>query len=251
MPTPPPSTEIRPLKAIVLAAGRGERMRPLTDTTPKPLLKVHGKPLIEWHLEALARDGVREVVVNGAWLEQQLVDTLGDGSRFGLSIAYSLEGRDHGGALETAGGIAKALPLLCNANDSTAPDAFWVVSGDIFVPGFRFDAQLAHDFAAGDQLAHLWLVDNPPYHPRGDFGLDAQGLALSGEAASQGKRWTYANIALCRAGLLAPVMPGSRAALGPLLRAAMLDWRISAEVWHGAWENLGTPAQLDALNAAA
>ena len=96
---PPASAEIRPLKAIVLAAGRGERMRPLTDTTPKPLLKVHGKPLIEWHLEALARDGVREVVVNGAWLEQQLVDTLGNGSRFGLTIRYSLEGRDHGGAL--------------------------------------------------------------------------------------------------------------------------------------------------------
>ena len=251
MPTPPPCAEIRPLKAIVLAAGRGERMRPLTDATPKPLLKVHGKPLIEWHLEALARDGVREVVVNGAWLEQQLVDTLGDGSRFGLSIAYSLEGRDHGGALETAGGIAKALPLLCDAAHPEAHDAFWVVSGDIFVPGFRFDAQLAQEFAAGDQLAHLWLVDNPPYHPTGDFGLDAQGLALSGEAAARGERWTYANIALCRAGLLTSVTPGGRATLGPLLHAAMRDRRISAEVWRGAWENVGTPAQLDALNAAA
>jgi len=250
MPTPPPSAEFRPLKAIVLAAGRGERMRPLTDATPKPLLKVHGKPLIEWHLEALARDGVREVVVNGAWLEQQLVDTLGDGSRFGLSIAYSLEGRDHGGALETAGGIAKALPLLCDANDPTARDAFWVVSGDIYVPGFRFDAQLAHDFAAGDRLAHLWLVDNPSYHPTGDFALGAQGLALSGEAAAHGERWTYANIALCRAGLLTSVTPGGRATLGPLLHAAMRDRRISAEVWRGAWENVGTPAQLDALNAA-
>lgn len=248
---PPASAEIRPLKAIVLAAGRGERMRPLTDTTPKPLLKVHGKPLIEWHLEALARDGVREVVVNGAWLEQQLVDTLGNGSRFGLTIRYSLEGRDHGGALETAGGIAKALHLLCDATRPTAHDAFWLVSGDIFVPGFRFDARLAHDFAAGEQLAHLWLVDNPSYHPTGDFGLDAQGLALSGEAASRGKRWTYANIALCRAGLLKSVTPGSRAALGPLLHTAMRDRRISAEVWRGAWENVGTPAQLDALNAAA
>jgi MurNAc alpha-1-phosphate uridylyltransferase len=251
MPTPPPSAEIRPLKAIVLAAGRGERMRPLTDATPKPLLKVHGKPLIEWHLEALARDGVREVVVNGAWLEQQLVDTLGNGSRFDLTIRYSLEGRDHGGALETAGGIAKALPLLRDATRPTADDAFWVVSGDIYVPGFRFDARLAQEFAAGDRLAHLWLVDNPSYHPTGDFALDAQGLALSGEAAAHGKRWTYANIALCRADLLASVIPGSRAALGPLLHAAMRDRRISAEVWRGAWENLGTPAQLDALNAAA
>ncbi len=251
MPRPTASAELRPLKAIVLAAGRGERMRPLTDTTPKPLLKVHGKPLIEWHLEALARDGVREVVVNGAWLEQQLVDTLGDGSRFGLSIAYSLEGRDHGGALETAGGIAQALPLLCDATNATGDDAFWVVSGDIYMPGFRFDAAVARRFAAGELLAHLWLVDNPLYHPTGDFGLDAQGLALSGEAAAGGERWTYANIALCRAGLLAPVTRGSRAALGPLLHAAMLDRRISAEVWRGAWENVGTPAQLDALNAVA
>jgi MurNAc alpha-1-phosphate uridylyltransferase len=248
---PTASAEIRPLKAIVLAAGRGERMRPLTDASPKPLLKVHGKPLIEWHLEALARDGVREVVVNGAWLEQQLVDTLGDGSRFGLSIDYSLEGRDHGGALETAGGIAKALPLLCDATGTRGDDAFWVVSGDIYMPGFRFDAAVARRFAEGEQLAHLWLVDNPPYHPTGDFGLDAQGLALSGEAAAHGERWTYANIALCRAGLLASVARGSRAPLGPLLHAAMLDRRISAEVWRGAWENVGTPAQLDALNAAA
>jgi MurNAc alpha-1-phosphate uridylyltransferase len=251
MSMPPASAEIRPLKAIVLAAGRGERMRPLTDATPKPLLKVHGKPLIEWHLEALARDGVREVVVNGAWLEQQLVDTLGDGSRFGLRIRYSLEGRDHGRALETAGGIAKALPLLCDAAHPEAHDAFWVVSGDIHVPGFRFDAAVARRFVASDQLAHLWLVDNPPYHPTCDFGLDAQGLALGGEAAAHGKRWTYANIALCRAGLLATVTPGSRAALGPLLHSAMLDRRVSAEVWRGAWENVGTPAQLDALNAAA
>ncbi len=246
---PPASAEIRPLKAIVLAAGRGERMRPLTDVTPKPLLKVHGKPLIEWHLEALARDGVREVVVNGAWLEQQLVDTLGDGSRFGLSIGYSLEGRDHGAALETAGGIAKALPLLCDATKAFGDDAFWVVSGDIYIPGFRFDAAVARRFASGERLAHLWLVDNPPYHPTGDFGLDARGMALSGEAAADGDRWTYANIALCRAGLLASVTPGSRAALGPLLHRAMQERRISAELWRGAWENVGTPAQLDALNA--
>src|SRR4051812_16307750 len=120
------------LKAMILAAGRGERMRPLTDHTPKPLLEVHGKPLIEHHLEALAADGVRDVVVNTAWLEEQIALRLGDGSRFGLaSIAYSMEGRDHGGALETAGGIATAAPLL--------GDAFWLVSADVWVPDFRFD----------------------------------------------------------------------------------------------------------------
>ena len=120
------------MKAIVLAAGRGARMRPLSDAVPKPLLEVHGKPLIEWHLEALAAGGVREVVINTAWLEEQIVAALGDGSRFGLAIRYSMEGRDHGGALETAGGIAKALPWL--------GDAFWVVSADVYTPGFRYSA---------------------------------------------------------------------------------------------------------------
>ncbi|HMC16786.1 MAG TPA: sugar phosphate nucleotidyltransferase, partial [Albitalea sp.] len=162
------------MKAIILAAGRGDRMRPLSDHTPKPLLPVRGKPLIEWHLEALARDGVREVVINTAWLEDQIVAALGDGARWGLAIRYSLEGRDHGGALETAGGIAKALPLLVDSDN----DAFWVVSGDVFAPDFRFDEQHAQRFAAGTSMAHLWLVPNPPYHPGGDFGLDADGFGL-------------------------------------------------------------------------
>lgn len=120
---------MKPAQAMVMAAGRGERMRPLTDRTPKPLLEVHGKPLIVWHLEALARAGIDSVVVNCAWLEDQVVDRLGDGSRWGLRITYSMEGRDHGGALETAGGVAKALPLL--------DDAFWLISGDIHSPGFE------------------------------------------------------------------------------------------------------------------
>lgn len=236
----------QPLKAIVLAAGRGERMRPLTDHTPKPLLPVHGKPLIEWHLEALARDGVRDVVINTAWLEDRFPDVLGDGSRFGLRIRYSMEGRDHGGALETAGGIATALPWLADAPD----DCFWVVSGDIHAPGFRFDADRAERFARSGLDAHLWLVPNPPFHPRGDFGLDADGFGLADEAGPDGRRWTYANLALCRASLCGCIAPGTRAALGPLLFDGMRQRRISAEVWSGEWENVGTPAQLDALNAA-
>ena len=184
-------------RAMILAAGRGARMRPLTDATPKPLLEVRGKPLIEWHLEALARGGVRDVVVNTAWLEEQIVAALGDGSRFGLSIRYSMEGRDHGGALETAGGIAKALPLLADDPD----DVFWVVSGDIHAPDFRFDVDPEGRLSKADLLAHLWLVANPPYHPQGDFGLAHDGMGLADSAGPDGRRWTYANIALGRARL--------------------------------------------------
>jgi MurNAc alpha-1-phosphate uridylyltransferase len=230
------------MKAILLAAGRGDRMRPLTDHTPKPLLAVRGKPMLEWHLEALARAGVRDVVINTAWLEQQIVDALGDGSRWGLAIRYSMEGRDHGGALETAGGIAKALPLLVDDER----DCFWVVSGDVFVPGFVFDPAAAERFAATDRLAHLWLVPNPPYHPKGDFGIDAQGF---GVADGDGPRWTYANLALVRASLVAGIAPGTRAALGPLLYAGMRERRITVERYDGEWENVGTPAQLAALNS--
>lgn len=236
------------LKAIVLAAGRGERMRPLTDTTPKPLLPVRGKPLIEWHLQALARDGVREVVINTAWLESRIVETLGDGTRFGLTLHYSQEGRDHGGALETAGGIATALPLLRGAPGTPEGECFWVVSGDIYMPGFRFDAALAQQFARSDRLAHLWLVPNPPYHPQGDFGLSAEGLGLADQPGPDGQRWTYANIALCRAALFDGIAPGTRAPLGPLLFSAMRSGRVTAEVYRGPWENVGTPAQWEALN---
>ena len=229
------------MKAIVLAAGRGERMRPLSDTCPKPLLPVHGKPLIEWHLEALARAGVTDVVVNTAWLEDRIVAALGDGSRFGVRLAFSLEGRDHGGALETAGGIAKALPLL--------GDAFWIVSADVYAPEFRFDAADARRFLDSGRLAHLWLVANPSFHERGDFGLGADGLGLAEGTGLDGQRWTYANLALARAEMFDGIAPGTRAALGPLLYAGMRERRIGAEVYRGRWENVGTPAQLAALNA--
>ncbi len=236
------------MKAMILAAGRGERMRPLTDTVPKPLLRVHGKPLIEWHIQALARAGVREIVVNTAWLEDRIVETLGDGSRLHVRIAYSMEGRDHGGALETAGGIAKALPLLVDASDGDDP--FWLVSADIFAPGFAFDQAAAARFAAGPDLAHLWLVPNPDFHAQGDFGLDGEGRGLA-SAGADGRTWTYANLALLRPTLVRHIAPGTRAALGPLLFAAMRARRIGAEVFGGEWHNLGNPAQLDALNRSA
>jgi MurNAc alpha-1-phosphate uridylyltransferase len=229
------------MKAIVLAAGRGERMRPLSDATPKPLLAVHGKPLIAWHLEALARGGVREVVVNTAWLEDAIVATLGDGSRYGVAITYSMEGRDHGGALETAGGIAKALPLLGTA--------FWVVSADVYAPDFRFGAKVADEFVASGRLGRLWLVPNPRFHPGGDFGLGADGLGLADSTGPDGQRWTYANIALLRAEMFAAIASGTKAPLAPLLYAGMRERRIAAEVYRGRWDNVGTPEQLEALNA--
>ena len=232
------------MKAMILAAGRGDRMRPLTDRTPKPLLEVRGKPLIEWQLEALARGGVNEVVINTAWLEQHIVDALGDGARWGLRIVYSMEGRDHGGALETAGGIAKALPLLVDHDN----ECFWLISGDIFAPGFVIDAAAAQRFAQSAHLAHLWLVPNPAFHPQGDFGLDADGFGLADGPGPDGQRWTYANLALCRAALCSHILPGTKVALGPLLFEGMRGHRITAEVYRGTWENVGTPEQLQALN---
>jgi MurNAc alpha-1-phosphate uridylyltransferase len=232
------------VKAMILAAGRGERMRPLTDSTPKPLLEVRGKPLIEWHIEALARAGVREIVVNTAWLEDRIVAALGNGERFGVAIRYAMEGRDHGGALETAGGIANALPLLADRPE----DVFWLVSADIFAPGFGFDPQAAQRFAASPAQAHLWLVANPDFHPHGDFGLDAQGHGLADAPGPDGKRWTYANLALIRASFCAAVVPGTRVPLGPLLFDGMRRRTITAELFEGTWENVGTPDQLEALN---
>ncbi len=244
-----------PLRAIVLAAGRGERMRPLTDHTPKPLLPILGRPMIEWHLLALARDGVREVVVNTAWLEDQFEPLLGDGSRFGLSLSYSHEGRDFGGALETAGGIATVLDWL--SHGGTQP--FWVVSGDIWAPDFRFDAELAARFAGHEAWAHLWMVPNPAFHTKGDFadgapcpelgeGVHYGAVAPSAEGAPTR---TYANLALMKAELLSGARAGERSALGPLLYRAMDQGRITLQSYDGRWENVGTPAQWQALQSPA
>ena len=216
-------------------------MRPLTDHCPKPLLQVRGKALIEWHLEALARAGVTEVVINTAWLEEQFPAALGDGSRWGLSIRYSCEGRDHGGALDISGGIANALPWLTQRRS----DSFWVVSGDVFLPGFAFGGADAARFAASAELAHLWLVPNAPHHPRGDFGIDV----ATGLATDRPPHRTYASVGLFRAELFADIVPGTRLALRPRLDAALAAGRLGAQAWDGAWTDVGTTERLAALNA--
>ncbi|MEY2688306.1 MAG: hypothetical protein RL375_2504 [Pseudomonadota bacterium] len=252
----PPNPSSHPPRAIVLAAGRGERMRPLSDHTPKPLLELHGQALVAHHLHALARDGISEAIINTAWLEQQFPDRLGDGTRFGLRLTYSHEGARHGGALETAGGIATVLPWLSEGGRPV----FWVVSGDIWAPDFVFDAALAGRFAASDLDALLWLVPNPPYHPAGDFGFGtacadlAPGAALgvSGAGAADGSpRQTYANLALMKPSLLHGVPAGHRSALGPLLHRAMARGRVAVLPYAGRWANVGTPADLAALQAQA
>jgi MurNAc alpha-1-phosphate uridylyltransferase len=237
--------------AVILAAGRGERMRPLTDVCPKPLLKVRGKPLIVWHLERLAAAGVKHVVVNTAWLESQFEPLLGDGSAWGLSLQYSHEGERFGGALETAGGIATALPLLGGGEALTTNAPFWVLAGDVFMPDFAFSADDAARFAAGSADAHIYLVPNPAHNLRGDFGLTREGLAvdpLTGANAEE-LRWTYSTVGLFRPALFAATPPGQKAALAPLLRAAMPSGRVSAGLYSGAWTDVGTPERLEALNA--
>ena len=233
---------------MVLAAGRGARMRPLTDDCPKPLLQVRGKALIDWHVEALGRGGVRELVINTAWLGEQISSYLG-ASRLleglgQLSFSYSHEGNDFGYALETAGGIARALPLL--------GETFWLLAADVFVPGFAFSPDAASRFLAGRKLAHLWLVANPAHTPQGDFGLDAEGLALNLPAGDAAPRYTYSTIGLYRRELFDSLpfgnTPGRAVALAPLLRAAMDRRQVSAELYPGAWTDVGTPARLAELN---
>jgi N-acetyl-alpha-D-muramate 1-phosphate uridylyltransferase len=213
--------------AMILAAGRGERMRPLTDTVPKPLLRVRGKPLIERHVERLAHAGFRRIVVNLAWLGSLISDYLGDGSRYGVSIHYSVESP---AALETAGGIFRALPAL-------APGPFLVVNGDVLTD-YPFEKLWLQD----GRDAHLVLVQNPPQHPDGDFGLEG-GLALPSGA----DRYTFSGIAAYRPEFFADCEDGAFP-LKPLLLRAMAAQRCSAEIYDGLWEDVGTPGRLQALN---
>ncbi len=226
------------MRAMILAAGRGERMRPLTDALPKPLLKVGGEPLIVWHLRRLAHAGFRQVVINHAWLGDLIEAALGDGSRFGLSIRYSPESE----ALETAGGIAQALPLL--TPDSDNPDApFLVVNGDVWCDfAFSRAYTISRQMDATDALGWLVMVANPPQHPEGDFALEA------GCISDQAPRLTFSGFGVYRPGLFEQVPRGRKAKLAPLLRAAMDQRRLGGELHAGQWEDVGTPARLAALD---
>lgn len=230
-----------PVKAMILAAGRGTRMQPLSDTTPKPLLHIHGKPMIVWHLEKLAKAGIKEVVINTAWLEEQFPQTLGDGSRWGLKIHYCMEQRYHGQALGTAGGIINALPYL--------GDVFWLVSGDIYAPDFDYSENIARQFIERRHLARLWVIPNPPYHPEGDFGIDENGLGLPKQVGPDGKLWTYASIALMRPELFAGLPASPKTSFIDPLFKHMHQKHIEVVPYHGRFENVGTPEQLAEINA--
>lgn len=219
------------MKAMILAAGRGERMRPLTDVSPKPLLKVGGKALIDYHLENLAAAGIREVVINTAWLGEQIVAYVGDGSRWRLSVAYSHEGWP---ALETGGGIFRALPLL-------GAEPFLVVNGDVWSDWRLSAAQLPAQWQA-NSLAHLVLAPNPPQHPKGDFGLE-NGVVSA--AASQ--QYTFTGIGFYHPALFAECIAGAFK-LAPMLYAAARTGRISGELHPGQWYDIGTPQRLAELD---
>jgi N-acetyl-alpha-D-muramate 1-phosphate uridylyltransferase len=221
--------------AMIFAAGRGERMRPLTDFCPKPLLEAGGKPLIVWQIERLAAAGVRTIVINHAWLGAQIEDRLGDGARFGVELRYSAETE----ALETAGGIAQARHLIGDG-------VFIAVSGDVFCDfDYAMLSARASSLASSDEPGmHLVMVPNPPFHPTGDFALGSDGaLALDGEP-----RLTFGNIGLYDTRMFRELAPGTRRALSPYYRECIESGRASGELYEGRWENVGTPAQLDALD---
>jgi MurNAc alpha-1-phosphate uridylyltransferase len=213
---------------MILAAGRGERMRPLTDNTPKPLLMVGGKPLIVWHIEALARAGIQEVIINHAWLGEQIPQALGNGSRWGLTIRYSAEGNV---GLETGGGIFNALPLLGDA-------PFLLVNGDVFTDINL--ANLAKRGLSGEMLAHLCLVDNPEHHPQGDFRLTDSGRVIDQPSL------TFAGVSLISPKLFVGIQAG-KFPLAPLLRQVMQAGRVTGEKHEGFWLDVGTVQRLQYL----
>jgi MurNAc alpha-1-phosphate uridylyltransferase len=231
------------MKAMIFAAGRGERMRPLTDNCPKPLLPVRGRPLIVWQIQNLVRAGITEIVINHAHLGKMIEDALGNGEKFGAKIAYSAEGT----ALETAGGIAKARHLL-------GEEPFLAVSGDIYCPHFDFGQVIGaledndvwgnpHPKDTRD-VAWLYLVKNPDFHPEGDFALNNFSIANSGDP-----RYTFANIGVYRPEIFDDIQPGEHAKLAPILRSYAARGQVGGEVYRGEWHNLGTPEQLAQLNA--
>lgn len=225
------------MKTMILAAGRGERMRPLTDTCPKPLLPAGGQPLIVWHLQRLAAAGFREVIINHAHLGTQIEAALQQGAAWGLTIRYSPE---PAGALETAGGIANALPLLGDA-------PFLVINGDIFCD---WDVARAKDVLAVNDLAHLVLVANPAHHPAGDFILtDGKVLSPSlDDPDGKASQLTFSGIGVYRPALFSTIPHGRPAKLAPLLRTAMTTGQVSGEQHHGRWIDVGTPERLAELD---
>lgn len=247
---------------MLLAAGRGDRMRPLTDHCPKPLLTVRGHTLLSYPLRGLLRAGVGSVVINTGWLGDQIEPALGH--RFppvdsgvettpsplmnGLQLHYSHEGRGAGEALETAGGIVRALPLL--------KDVFWVAAGDVFAPEFDFSPAIYERFSASNALAHIWLVPNPEHNPQGDFGLSAEGLALNLPRHLEHALFTFSTIAVYKRAFFeaawCPIPPGNpkgvKAPLAAMLRAAMDQGLVCASVYEGLWVDVGTPERLALLN---
>jgi MurNAc alpha-1-phosphate uridylyltransferase len=274
------------MMAMILAAGRGERMRPLTDHTPKPLLQVGGKPLIVWHIERLVAAGITELIINHAHLGAQIEQVLGDGKQFGATIQYSPEAT----ALETAGGIANALHLLTNsphplskapslrsppqqagerANEKDNFEYFAVVNGDVYCDyDFTQLASHAAQMQANNDLAHLVLVNNPPQHPNGDFALDesrvatlppftqqlgAQPLSCAGNAPAASplplpSSYTFSGIGLYHPSLFSDIARGTKAPLAPLLRAQIALKKVSGEHHQGAWVDVGTPQRLHELD---
>ena len=249
-------------QAMILAAGRGERMRPLTDVCPKPLLQVRGKPLMQWPMEALAREGFTSQLINTAWLGEQIeayflsknglypannLRVVLSNSEL-LNLCFSHEGRDFGGALETAGGIVRALPQLA--------DVFWVLAGDVFMPQFEFSHAAYDKFSASSALAHLWLVPNPPHNPRGDFGISESGQALNLPKDAGHTLYTFSTVAIYKRAFFTPPLcnipsgnpQGIQAALAPLLRAGMDAGLVTASLYTGEWADVGTPERLDQLN---
>ena len=216
-------------------------MRPLTDTLPKPLLTIHNKSLLAWHLEALANAGIQKVVINHAWLGHKIEESLGNGNEFGLQIQYSPEET----ALETAGGIVKALPLL------QADDYFLVINGDVFCPNLPIDQILERVTKIKNQaspvLAHLLMVPNPVQHPAGDFYL--QGNRVSAQELANSEKLTFSGIGIYHKDLFQNLEMGSPAKLAPLLREAMEQNKVSGEKYLGPWHDVGTPERLQELNA--
>ncbi|WP_133104444.1 N-acetylmuramate alpha-1-phosphate uridylyltransferase MurU [Psychrobacter sp. S4(2024)] len=223
-------------QAMILAAGKGTRLRPLTLETPKPLVEVGGQSLIIWHIKALQAAGITDITINASWLADKLMDTLGDGTQFGVQLHWSLEADE---PLETAGGIFKALQTGKLKNEP-----FILVNSDVWTT-FDFSQLVTYELSA-DQRAHLLLIDNPEHNEGGDFAIN-NGLA-SEKAIGDADKYTFAGISVVSPQLVDGLVSGQSAALGPLLRQAMIKFQVTAEIMHDNWIDVGTPERLEQVN---